>query len=83
LANAGDEVRVNILVDDAHLAAISEVANQLRAVGLVVERQLDETGLITGRIDAPRVPALEQVQGVQRVEIPRRIDLPPPESELQ
>jgi hypothetical protein len=83
LADTGDEVCVNIVVDDAHLAAFSDVVNRLRAVGLVVESQLAETGVITGRIDAAGVPELEQVQGVQRVEVSRRIELPPPESGLQ
>ena len=74
---------MTVLVDDEHLTMMPEVAEGLRAVGLVIESQSDQTGVITGRIDASRASILEQVQGVQRVEIPHRFQLPPPDSDLQ
>jgi dihydrodipicolinate synthase/N-acetylneuraminate lyase len=83
LGDVGDEVLVTVLVDDEHLTTMPEVAERLRAVGLVVESQGGQTGVITGWIDASRASMLEQVQGVQRVEIPRRFQLPPPDCDLQ
>ena len=83
MGGVGDEVSVTILVDDAHLASIAEVAERLRDAGVVVESQAVQVGVITGRVDAARVPSLGQVTGVQHVEIAHRIQLEPPESDLQ
>jgi hypothetical protein len=82
--NGGDEeVEVTVVVDDAHLATTSQVAERLEMVGLVVDEVSSQTGTIAGRIEASRVPTLSEVPGVLRVESARRFQVPPPDSQPQ
>lgn len=75
--------QVSITVDDAHLDAMSEVVDALRARGLHVEQVLDEVGVITGSVSQDRHAALEAVDGVVSVVPEQRYRLPPPDSPVQ
>ena len=60
-----------------------QVGEQLRAAGMTVERVLGAVGIITGSIEAERRAALSAVPGVVAVELEQRIQLPPPDAEIQ
>ena len=75
--------QVSITVDDAHLDAMGQVADALRARGLRVDRVLDELGIITGSVPQGQHDALRAVDGVASVEQEQRFRLPPPDSPLQ
>lgn len=75
--------QVSITVDDAHLDAMSEVVDALRARGLHVEQVLDEVGVITGSVSQDRHAALEAVDGVVSVVPEQHYRLPPPDSPIQ
>jgi hypothetical protein len=83
LGEPAKEVQVIILIHDDYRAKISEVVEQLRAVGLIIEAQGEAIGTITGRIDSSRMHMLEQAKGVDSVEIARSYQLAPPESDVQ
>jgi hypothetical protein len=77
-------VEVTVLVDDAHLEAIDDVAAALARAGLRDGHTLEVTGVISGSLNDPRlVDALEQVEGVASVEVARRFQLPPPDEPVQ
>ena len=59
------------------------VAEQLRAAGMTVEQVLGAVGIITGSVDAERRASLAAVPGVIAVELEQRIQLPPPDAEIQ
>ncbi|HET6260337.1 hypothetical protein [Pseudonocardia sp.] len=70
-------IPVTVTVDDAHLAAIDELAARLRAAGMDVEQVLAPVGVITG--SAPSGwEALADLDGVAGVEPQRTMRLPPP-----
>ena len=75
--------QVTISVDDAHLDRFAEVVRRTERQGLKVEQQLEAIGVIVGRIDPAKRQQLEQVPGVSSVEQARRVQIPPPESEIQ
>jgi hypothetical protein len=66
---AEHEVKVNVLVDDAHPAVVQE----LERAGLHVTRVLLELGVVGGSVDATRLEDLRQVPGVLAVEQSRRV----------
>jgi hypothetical protein len=75
--------QVTISVDDAHHARFAEVVRGCKRAGLQVEQQLEASGVIIGRIERGKRQQLEQVPGVASVEGARRIQIAPPESEIQ
>lgn len=75
--------QVTISIDEAHRDRFTEIVHQCERQGLKVEQQLREIGVVVGRIDAARRRQLEHVPGVAFVETARRVQIPPPESELQ
>jgi hypothetical protein len=77
-------VEVNITVDEAHLEALDEVAERLRAAGLRGGQTLPAVGSITGTVDHPRqLEHLKAVQGVRAAELSRAIDVPPRDAPVQ
>lgn len=77
-------VEVSVLVDSEHLAAIDGVAGALERAGLRVGEVMGTVGVITGTADdAARFPAFEALEGVEAVEIGRKVQLPPPDSPVQ
>ena len=59
------------------------VAERLQAAGMTVEQVLGAVGIITGSVDSERRASLAAVPGVVAVERERRIQLPPPDAEIQ
>ena len=75
--------RILITVDEGHLVDIDAVAEGLRAAGMTVEQVLDAVGIVTGAVDSERRAALAAVPGVVAVELDRRVQLAPPDAEVQ
>ncbi|MDQ3938171.1 MAG: ketohydroxyglutarate aldolase [Chloroflexota bacterium] len=77
-------VEVSVLVDGEHLSSIDAVAKALENAGLRVSDVMGTVGVITGTTDDPdQLGALEQLDGVDSVEVTRKIQLPPPDSPIQ
>ena len=73
-----------MLVDSEHLSSIDAVAKALEGAGLRVSGVMGTVGVITGTTDDPdQLGALEQLDGVDSVEVTRKIQLPPPDSPIQ
>lgn len=73
-----------MLVNDEHLPSIDAVAKTLEGAGLRVSGVMETVGVITGTADDPdQLHALEQLDGVDAVEVTRKIQLPPPDSPIQ
>ena len=77
--------KVNLLVsvDDEHMERLSEVAEKVKDVGMDVEQELEEIGVITGSIDSEKVEPLRKVEGVSQVEESRRFHIAPPDRTIQ
>ena len=78
-----DAVGVVVSVAADSISRIHELASELSAQGLDVERVLESLGTITGRIQPARIVAMEDVEGVSSVERELTIQLPPPDSPIQ
>ncbi len=74
---------VIITVTDDMLDKIDEVANQLSAKGMKVDRVMPITGVIAGSSAAGKLSALKDVDGVMSVEEEAVAYLPPPNSPIQ
>lgn len=74
---------ITVSVDDAHVEAIDEVVERLRAAGMRVEQVLRPVGVITGSVQTNRRTALGALAGVAAVESQRSFRLPPPDAEVQ
>jgi len=75
---------VSVLVKGEHLASIDAVAEALEGAGLRVIGVSGTVGVITGTADDPdRLAALKALDGVESVEVARKIQLPPPDSPIQ
>jgi hypothetical protein len=75
--------KIAICVSDDHLDHIDEVVSRLEAAGVQVEQVLRPVGVITGSAPAPGWRALGTLTGVASVEVQRRVQLPPPDAEIQ
>lgn len=78
-----DKVQVLIAVDDEHLPKMRQVLKSCQAAGLDVEHALDQTGTITGSIEAGKIAALSRIPGVIGVEQAGEYDVGPPDPDLQ
>lgn len=74
---------VIVTVSDDALPKIRQLADELGAKGLKVDRVLPVTGVITGSCAASNVPALEKLDGVLSVEEEATTHLPPSDSPVQ
>jgi hypothetical protein len=72
-----------ITVSDDALPNIRQLADDLGARGLKVDRVLPVTGVITGSCATSDVCALEEVDGVLSVEEEATARLPPSDSSVQ
>ena len=75
--------RVSIAVADEYLDHFAEVVSDARMVGLQVEQELEELGVVSGSIESARLADLDQVRGVAAVERSQTFQLPPPDSPVQ
>ncbi len=64
-----------VLVDDGAGVPMETLVEALGRHGFVLERALSEIGVIVGRADESRVPAIRELRGVSAVEEEREIDL--------
>ena len=77
-------IEVSVVVDGDHLASIDQVAAALEGAGLRVSEVMGGIGIITGTAaDQEKVVGLQDLEGVEAVEVARSFQLPPPESDLQ
>ena len=74
---------VIVTVTDERLNDIKEVADQLVARGMRVERVLPVTGVISGSVASFQLAALREVDGVTSVEEEVTAVLPPRDSPVQ
>ena len=72
---------VTVTVDDEHLAEIDEVADRLRERGMRIDQILASIGIVTGSVE--QVEVLRGVTGVESVAAEERVDLGPPDQEIQ
>lgn len=74
---------ITVTVDDAHLADMKDVVEQLRAHGMRVEQVLYSVGIITGCAPDHECSALGAVTGVGSVAEQQQFRVPHPDSEIQ
>lgn len=60
--------QVIVTVDAQHRASIDEVVRRLRGAGMIVDRVLARSGVVTGAIAEPAADRLADVDGVLAVE---------------
>ncbi len=77
------KVSVLVSIDDDHLDRFSEVVNDVENAGMEVEQTMEDRGVLTGSIDPEKVEPLRREEGVSHVEESRRIEVPPPDSNIQ
>ena len=77
------KVSLLVSVDDEHLDRFSEVVKRAEAAGMEVEQKMEDLGVLAGSIDPEKVEPLRRVEGVSHVEESRRIQIPPPDSDVQ
>lgn len=83
MSASSKKVTLLVTVDEQYADQLSEVADRLRAAGMIVENLMEMVGTITGSIDAEKVKVISQLKGVAHVETSRRFQLAPPDSEIQ
>lgn len=75
--------QVNVSVADDYLDRLPQVAQELRAAGFHVERDLSSLGVLTGYIDSAKLASLDRIQGVEAVQREREFQIAPPDSPVQ
>lgn len=83
MASKSKSKSVIVTVSDNALPNIRQLADELGAKGMKVDRVLPVTGVITGSCTASKVPALGKVDGVLSVEEETTARLPPADSPVQ
>lgn len=74
---------VIVTIRSEDLAQIDDVAEKLRAAGLMVDNVLKSLGQVTGTTTAEHVDALRQVEKVESVSPQRTMRIAPPDSDVQ
>ncbi len=77
------QVQISVSVDDAHLAQIEQISQQLKSSGMNVEQTLLSIGVINGSIESDKLNSLTQIEGVKNVEPQQSYQLAPPSSDIQ
>ncbi|MBE9124625.1 MULTISPECIES: ketohydroxyglutarate aldolase [unclassified Coleofasciculus] len=77
------KINVSVSLDDEHIDQILEVAHNLESAGMKVENMMSGIGVLTGSCDSEKIEVLARVEGVSAVEPERRVQIAPPESEIQ
>jgi hypothetical protein len=77
------KVSLLISVADDHLDRFSEVVKDIEDAGMEVEQRMEDLGVLAGTIDSEKVEPLRQVAGASHVEVSRRFQIPPPDSDVQ
>ena len=76
-------VNVSVLIRDDSLDRINEVVKQVKSKGMQVNRVLQQSGVLTGSVDADDLIGLNKVKGVSGVEPERSFQIMPPDSDVQ
>jgi len=76
-------LNIVVTVGPQRLTEVADVAEELRGRGMVVERVLESTGLITGTVPDNLRDTLGSVPGVASVDVERSYQLPPPDADIQ
>lgn len=76
-------VEITVSVREADLGAVRSLAQRVESMGMSVSQVHETIGVITGSAEDAVLPDLRALQEVEAVETTRRIQLPPPESEVQ
>ena len=72
-----------VTVADEALKNINELADELAAKGMKVDRVMPITGVISGSVPSQKLSSLKKVAGVSSVEKELSAELPPPDSPVQ
>ncbi len=75
--------RITVTLTEPYAGRSDEVAEQLAAAGMTVERVLPALSMVTGTIAPERMAGLEAIGGVGSVTAERIYQLPDPDSGLQ
>jgi hypothetical protein len=81
--NEMSQVQISVSVDDAHLAQIEQISQQLKSSGMNVQQTLSSIGVINGSIESDKLNSLAQIEGVKNVEPQQSYQLAPPSSDIQ
>jgi len=74
---------VTVTVADSHAGRLDDLVGRLTRAGMEVTQVLSTLGVITGSVDDAQLPALAVVPGVGAVEPQTRVQLPPPDADVQ
>jgi len=74
---------VIVTVSDRMLKNIHQLAEQLGAKGMKVDRVMPVTGVISGTLPSSKMSTLRTVDGVESIEEEVTAVLPPPDSPVQ
>jgi hypothetical protein len=75
-----EAVRVVLSVDPERF---DDVVRAAASVGLDVDEEMREAGVVAGKVKRKNMSALREVAGVEAMERERTIQLPPPDSAVQ
>ena len=75
--------QVNVAIAEDYRDRFSEVVRRVKEVGLKVDQELKDIGVVIGSIEPDKLVDLERVEGVIAAELSREIRIAPPESEVQ
>lgn len=64
---------VSITIATTQTSGFDEIVDRLEVAGMVVHRQLQSIGVVTGTVEASRLATLRCVDGVLDVEASRRL----------
>lgn len=77
------EVDVVISLEESFVSQLSELSEKLSGIGLKNVKQLENIGIITGRCNPKTLEKIRSVPGISAVETSGRVQISPPETELQ
>jgi hypothetical protein len=77
------QIKVSLIIDEAHLPVIEKVSQDLISSGATVEQVLPSIGVINCSIESNLVDSLKQIDGVKQVEQQQTYQAAPPNSPIQ
>ena len=75
--------QVNVAIAEEYRGRFPEVVRRAKDVGLQVDHELKDIGIVIGSIEPAKLADLERVEGVAAAEPARELRIAPPESEVQ
>jgi hypothetical protein len=77
------KVKVSVCIHNDHIDQIGQVSDSLRASGMDIEQTMPNIGIVSGSIESQQIEQLQEIAGVDSVELEQNYQLPPPNSPLQ